>query len=169
MCKCLMGIVLLGLGMPVLATPAPGCTAPVYHRLDFWLGDWDTYQANGKGPSEARNHVTSILDGCVILERYQATDGAVGESFTLYDAARKVWHQTWVTNRGKLLVLEGGFKGYALVLQGTNMLTTDQRELIRGIWKPQLDGVRETAYISTDGGKRWKVDFDILFKPHHEK
>ncbi|MGB9429450.1 MAG: hypothetical protein WCC11_06175 [Gammaproteobacteria bacterium] len=169
MCKGLMAAVLLGFMQCVFAAPSPACSAPVYHRLDFWLGDWDTYEANGQGPSEARNHVTSILGGCVILERYQGTNGELGESFTIYDASRKVWHQTWVTNRGQLLVLEGRFKGYELTLQGVETLAGSERELIRGIWKPQLDGVREMAYISKDGGKTWAVDFDILFKPHRGK
>jgi hypothetical protein len=30
-----------------------------------------------------------------------------GQSFTIYDVARDVWHQTWVTNRGELLEIEG--------------------------------------------------------------
>jgi len=32
----------------------------------------------------------------------------------------------------------------------------------------QGDGVRETAERSLDGGKRWKIEFDILFKPHRQ-
>ncbi|MGA9852676.1 MAG: hypothetical protein WBR15_07070 [Gammaproteobacteria bacterium] len=169
MYKWILVVVLLALGLPAFAAPSPACTAPEYHRLNFWLGDWDTYEANGKGPSEARNRVTSILGGCVILEHYEGTDGAIGESFTIYDASRKVWHQTWVTNRGHLLVLEGGFKGYALTLEGSDTDADGKPELIRGVWMPQLDGVRETAYMSRDGGKTWKLDFDILFKPHRGK
>ena len=169
MCKWLIMIVLLDLSLPVFAAPSPACTAPEYHRLNFWLGDWDTFEANGKGPSEARNHVTSILGGCAILERYEGTDGLIGESFTIYDASRKVWHQSWVTNRGHLLVLEGHFKGYMLTLEGTEVGDDHKPVLIRGTWIPQLDGVRETAYISKDYGKTWSMDFDILFKPHYGK
>jgi hypothetical protein len=33
-------------------------------------------------------------------------------------------------------------------------------------WYRQGDGVRETAERSQDGGKTWKIGFDILFKPH---
>jgi hypothetical protein len=148
------------------ASPA-ACTAPEYKRFNFWLGDWDTYEANGKGSSEARNQVSSILGGCVILERYMGNDGLAGESFTIYDSSRHVWHQTWVTNRGHLLELEGNFKGYDLSLQGTEIGKDGKPILIRGIWRPLLNGVRETAYESRDGGKTWSVDFDILFKSHH--
>ena len=35
-----------------------------------------------------------ILDSCVLREDYRATDGHKGQSFTIYDTARNVWHQT---------------------------------------------------------------------------
>lgn len=168
MCRWLLAAVLSSFIQCAFAAPSPACSAPVYHRLDFWLGDWDTYEANGKGPSEARNRVTSILGGCVILEHYEGANGTVGESFTIYDASRKVWHQTWVTNRGQLLVLEGGFKGNVLTLWGTRTLTDGQRELIRGVWKSQAGGVRETAYKSKDDGRTWTLDFDVFFKRYRE-
>jgi hypothetical protein len=45
--------------------------------------------------------------------------------------------------------------------------TADRREkLIRGVWKPDRGGVRETAVTSTDGGKTWKPWFDLWFQPH---
>ena len=32
------------------------------HQLDFWLGDWDTFEPEGpRGDSQARAHVDSIL------------------------------------------------------------------------------------------------------------
>jgi hypothetical protein len=108
----LMAALLVLMPMPcAFAAPSAACSAPEYHRLNFWLGDWDSYGGNGQGPSEARNRVTSILGGCVILENYRGTDGLHGESFTIYDASRHVWHQTWVTNRGRWLVLEGDSRG----------------------------------------------------------
>lgn len=155
------------LAMSLGATAAPSrCDAPEYHRLDFWLGDWDTFNPDGSGPSQARNRITAILDGCVIHERYEQTDGLTGESFSIYDATRGVWHQSWVTNRDQLLVLEGRFDGDTLTLVGSNLDAQGRPETIKGIWKPQGKGVRETAYISRDGGKTWKDYFDILFLPH---
>ena len=83
-----------------------------------------------------------------------------------YDATRQVWHQSWVTNRDQLLVLEGRFDGDTLTLVGSNLDAHGKPETIKGIWKPQGRGVRETAYISRDGGKTWSDLFDILFLPH---
>lgn len=149
------------------AASATPCTAPEYRQLDFWLGDWDTFEPDGSGPSQARNRVTAILGGCVVHERYEQTDGLIGESFSIYDAPRKVWNQTWVTNHGDRLSIEGRFKDGALTLEGPTFDKQGKPMTIRGVWKVQGDGVRETATISKDGGKTWEAYFDILFRKHH--
>ena len=166
MLRWLLALPLLVLSPAGTAAPAPHCTAPEYHALDFWLGDWDTYNPDGSGPSQARNHVSSILEGCVVHEVYDQYDGHRGESFSMYDITRGLWHQTWVTNRGELLVLEGRFDAGVLTLVGSNLDAHGKPETIKGIWKAQGKGVRETAYISRDGGKTWARYFDILFLPH---
>src|SRR5271169_1674790 len=83
------------------------CAAAEYRQFDFFVGDWDAYDVENPGTIVARNQVTRILDNCVVLEDYRGTNGSHGESFSIYDASRDVWHQTWVTNRGKLLIIEG--------------------------------------------------------------
>jgi DICT domain-containing protein len=83
-----------------------------------------------------------------------------------YDASRKVWHQTWVTNRGQLLLIEGNAQDAAMVLAGMDRTTSGEERHVRGIWKRLDGGVRETAFISTDGGKTWKPWFDLIFRPH---
>jgi hypothetical protein len=147
--------------------PAPACSAPEYRRLDFWAGDWDAWEEGAVKPN-ARCRVDVILDGCVLREIYEQDDGLVGQSFTIYDASRKVWHQSWVTNRGLLLTIEGKFDGDALALEGPLRSVGGEgaERTIRGIWRKEPGGVRETATISSDGGKTWKPYFDIHFRPH---
>src|SRR5690348_7180090 len=114
-------LVLLGLAAsPLLAAePAsPACSAPAHRQFDFFVGDWDTYDVQAPGKVVARNTVKVILDGCVVHEDYRQNDGLHGESYSLYDAARKVWHQSWVTNRGDLLLLDGGMQGDRMVFKG---------------------------------------------------
>ena len=88
-----------------------------------------------------------------------------GQSFSIYDASRGIWHQSWVTNRGKLLVIEGKIEAGEMVLSGVEH-TAEGQTIIRGRWKPVDGGVRETAVTSADGGKTWKRWFDLLFRPH---
>lgn len=142
---------------------APPCKAPEYRQLDFWLGNWDAYANGGRGPMVARDRVTSILNGCVVLERYTQFDGVTGESFNIYDNIRGVWHQTWVTNRGALLVLEGRFRGGVLTEYARSLNARGQSVRWRATWREQGEGVREIAYTSTDAGENWKQAFDILF------
>jgi len=147
------------------ATAAP-CAAPEYRRLDFWAGDWDAYDV-GKGDKPvARTRVDVILGGCAVREIYEQTDGLVGQSFTTYDGPRKLWHQTWVTNRGQLLTIEGRFQGDRLTLQGPQLSSDGHEAIVRGVWTPQDGGVREICQTSADGGATWRPLFDIVFRHH---
>jgi len=165
MLKILFTLAILSLTGPALAGTQT-CNAPQYRELDFWLGNWDSYDDDGKGSNVARDRITSVLGGCVILEDYLQNDGYEGQSFNIYDASRQVWNQTWVTNRGELLVLEGHFAHHVLTMLGHNLDKSGKPVWYRATWQRQGKGVRETAYISHDGGKSWQRDFDILFKKH---
>jgi hypothetical protein len=142
------------------ATP-PHCAAPSYRQFDFWAGDWDVFDV-GSPIQVAHAKVDLILDGCVLREDYQGTDGHKGQSFTIYDVARDVWHQTWVTNRGELLQLEGKLDAGVMILTGEDHT---KHTLVRGWWKAVKGEVRETAATSSDDGKTWKPWFDLAFRP----
>ena len=143
---------------------AQHCTAPQYRQFDFWIGNWDAFDFE-TGERDAHVRVTRILDGCALHEQYAGSDGHLGESFTIYDASRKVWHQTWVTNRGELLTIEGTYQDGTMVLAGASLDPEGQEKRVRGTWKQVKGGVREMAVTSSDGGKTWKPWFDLLFRP----
>jgi hypothetical protein len=145
---------------------SPACAGPQYRQFDFFAGDWDTYDADAPATIVARNEVDVILEGCVVHEDYRQNDGLHGESYSLYDSARGVWHQSWVTNRGELLLLDGGIQGDRMVFTGAQKAKDGKPSLLRGVWYRQGANVRETATRSTDGGKTWTPVFDIVFKAH---
>jgi hypothetical protein len=150
------------------SSPAPGtsphCTAQEYRQLDFWIGDWDTFEVDQlSGPSIARARVEPIAQGCAIHELYEQSDGLIGDSILSYDPVRKQWQQTWVTNRGSIMVLWGNFKDGALVLEGESHLRDGTSVLQRITWVVQGQGVRESSVLSKDGGKTWAPAFDVLF------
>jgi len=154
---------------PSAAATTNSCAAPEYRSFDFWVGDWDAFDVDNPSKKVAHNRVDRILDGCALLEDYQSVEGEHGQSFTIYDASRKVWHQTWVTNQGVLLVIEGSMHGGEMVLSGTDRTADGKKRFVRGTWKQVNGGVREIAVTSTDGGKTWKPWFDIIFRPTAEK
>src|SRR5262245_59053929 len=86
---------------PIRAPAASACDAAEYHQLDFWIGDWDTFESEASdGASVARAHVDPIAAGCALHELYEQNDGLIGDSILSFDPVRRQWQQTWVTNRG---------------------------------------------------------------------
>lgn len=161
-----MLLVAITAGAPAAAAAPSRCAAPEYRQFDFWAGDWDAYDADDLSKPAARVRVDSILDGCALREDYRGDNGLIGQSLNIYDAVRRVWHQSWVTNRGQLLVLEGELRDGRMTLRATEA-TAAGPVLWEGVWIPQPDGaVRETAKTSSDGGKTWKPAFDMLFRKH---
>jgi hypothetical protein len=149
------------------APTTPNCSAPEYHQLDFWLGDWDTvdWESKDHTTSIARTHVDAIAAGCAVHELYEQTDGLIGDAILSYDPVRKQWQQTWVTNRGAIMAIYGNFKDGALVLEG-EMHRQDGKTHQRITWKAEGKGVRESAVMSKDGGKTWTPAFNVLFVKH---
>jgi hypothetical protein len=145
---------------------AAACSAPPYRQFDFWVGDWDAFDVDKPNLPVARTRVTRILEGCALLEVYEGTNGLIGQSFSIFDASRNVWHQSWVTNRGALLVIEGGIRAGEMVLSGADRTKDGKTRLVRGTWKPVEGGVSEAAVTSTDGGTTWNPWFDLVFRPH---
>ena len=137
---------------------APVCASPEYHQFDFWVGDWTVTAPNGK--VVGTNTIDRPLGSCVLQEHWIGAGGTHGSSFNIYDAARKLWHQTWVDDHGTLLLLDGAYADGKMTLSGgtstINRITWEQKGS-----KP--DRVRQLWETSTDGGKTWQTSFDGLY------
>jgi hypothetical protein len=166
-------IALTAAGPQVRVTPTPrppaSCATAEFRQFDFFVGDWDTYDVADPSKVVARNRVTVVLDGCAVREVYEQDDGLVGESLSIYDASRRRWHQSWFTNRGSLLLLNGGLEGERMVLTGPDRVADGTPSVLRGIWWKDGADVREKAERSMDGGKTWTPMFDIVFRPHRQQ
>jgi hypothetical protein len=134
------------------------CSAPEHRQFDFWVGDWTVMGADGK--LAGTNTVERLLDGCVIAEHWTGAGGTHGTSLNAYDSTTKRWHQTWVDDRGTVLLLDGRFAHDTMTL--TNGTTTINR--IR--WTREhgdADRVRQIWDLSPDGGKTWQLLFNGLY------
>ena len=146
------------------AHEAPACTAAPYRQLDYWIGDWDVYESDAPKVMIAHARIAPIAGGCALHELYEQFDGLVGDSILGYDAVRRQWRQTWVTNRGSVLVIDGKPADATLVLEG-EMHAADGRSFRQRIsWQRQGDAVREWALLSKDGGATWSPAFDVVFR-----
>ena len=145
-------------GLPTGAAQS-ACSAPAYRQFDFWLGNWAVYDWD-TNKLAGHNLVTREFEGCVIQEHWTGSEGSHGSSFNTYDEQRKLWHQTWVDNRGQLVVIEGNLVGRAMVLAGSGVGRTGRRYRQRITWTPLAGGdVRQRWEISRDG-VTWKPVFD---------
>jgi hypothetical protein len=143
----------------------PPCSASEHRQFDFWLGDWEVRDPAGK--VVGRNRITTLHKGCVLFENWSGQGGVTGSSFNIYDAERKVWHQTWVDNSGSLLELEGGFSDGRMVLVSAAPAagTNPDAGMNRITWQALPDGrVRQLWETSTDRGITWKTVFDGLYR-----
>lgn len=139
------------------APPAP-CASPEHRQFDFWLGDWQVHKPDGG--FAGFNRISSEYRGCVLHERYATGRGYSGESLNVYDAARKVWHQTWVDDTGLLLTLEGRWDGKSMVLEGVAPGADGTMAKQRITWTPNTDGSVRQLWETADAKGAWTVAFD---------
>ena len=140
------------------------CGAPENRQFDFWVGDWQVHKPDGS--FAGINRVTLEYGGCVVHERYATGRGYSGESLNTYDAARRVWHQTWVVDGGLLLALEGRWDGKNMVLEGTAPAADGVLTKQRITWSPNADGSVRQLWESTDRKGVWVVVFDGRYTKH---
>ena len=160
--RCLLPVPLVLVLMLVSGAAAAGpCDGPAFRQFDFWVGDWQVHRPDGK--LAGNNRITREYGGCVIHEHYTTGHGYSGESLNIYDAARGVWHQTWVDSSGLLLQLEGRFRDGSMVLQGQTTGKDGALTRQRITWTPNPDGsVRQLWEMARTGGD-WEVAFDGLY------
>ena len=143
------------------ALKGPVCDAPEAHQFDFWIGTWEVRTPDGK--VAGTNRIEAVLGGCALQEHWVGARGMTGTSLNMYIPAKREWHQTWVDDRGNLLLLDGAYKDGSMILSGESKpapgSSTPTRERIT--WS-RLDGgdVRQLWEQSQDGGATWTVAFD---------
>jgi hypothetical protein len=155
-------LLVLALAFTAFNAGAAACDAAAHRSFDFWLGEWEVRTPAGK--LAGTNRIEREYDGCVLHERYDTGGGYRGESLNIYDASRKVWHQTWVDTTGTLLLLEGGLKDGKMVLEGKTLEADGQPTRHRITWTPNADGTVRQFWESTDAKGKSSVAFDGIYK-----
>jgi hypothetical protein len=141
-----------------IARSADPCIAPEYRQFDFWIGEWQVRTPDGK--IAGINRIERQHGGCALRERYATGRGYSGESLNIYDATRKVWHQTWVDSAGLLLVLEGGRDGDSMMLEGQRTTADGTVERHRIRWTPEADGSVRQHWQTAGAEDEWRTVFD---------
>ena len=144
------------------APPMPDCSAPEHRQFDFWIGHWTVTGPQGKTAGE--NRIESILEGCALQEIWTGASGYRGRSLNLYNRELGQWEQYWVDSSGGRLLLRGGIRDGAMVMEGIADKPDAKTGIVRRdrvTWTPDADGsVRQLWEKSEDDGKSWTVEFD---------
>lgn len=147
-----------------LAQASQACDSAAYRQFDFWLGQWQV--TNTQNSQISQSNISSINDGCTILEEYATPKGYKGKSLNIYDRTTDKWHQTWTDNTGLLLRLTGQFDGTAMVLDGTTFSNEGKQVLHRITWTPLPSGqVRQHWQSRPSAEASWTTAFDGLYTP----
>lgn len=137
------------------------CATEQHRQFDFWVGEWDVVPAAAP-QATASNSITISQDGCVVIEQY-VNGNFTGMSINFYDNASGKWHQTWMSNAGGALYMEGGLTADGAMEMSDAGLPGSQSSgrINRTVWMPLDDGsVQQTWTTSTDNGESWSVVFD---------
>jgi hypothetical protein len=155
-----MTLACLSAGVATAATPP--CAEGPFRQFDFWAGEWDVRDAEGK--QAGVNTISREENGCVLVERWRSAAGGTGQSYNYYDPSTGKWKQLWVGS-GILLHMEGGPHEGGMRLEGPlQYLGQGRTTILRGTWSLLADGrVRQLFEESQDGGKSWTTWFDGFY------
>jgi hypothetical protein len=132
-------------------------------ELDFWIGTWEVSWAGGTGT----NRIERILGERVIHERFDGGDSEStlhGQSWSVFDAERRLWRQVWVDDQGSFLDLVGERADGSFVftrLAPERGPAAGQRMVFRDV---APDGFRWTWELSLDDGASWEVRWEIAYR-----
>jgi len=142
-------VISLGIYTPSIAQSTVDectCCTKNYELFDFWLGDWDVFDNNGK--LVGTNSISKQYDNCVIQEKWISAGTSRGTSYNFFDKADGSWNQIWVDNSGYVLNLKGNFVDDAMVLKS---------KLIKG---PKQSYYNQISWFKNDDGsvtQLWEI------------
>jgi hypothetical protein len=143
------------------AAPSP-CASAEARQFDFWVGEWDVYVRGALG---GRNVITREHGGCALVERWTSLRGPnTGTSVNFYDPARRGWHQTWAGSGGSFLLLDGGWDGERMILEGDSRQGNDTVGN-RISWTPLPGGHVRQRWETRQGNGEWTVAFEGIYVP----
>jgi hypothetical protein len=148
------------------------CDTPQHHQFDFWVGDWQVFDAK-TNQLVAFDHVEKHSHGCIVQQNltmvtdlYRRQD--VGYRMTGIGVNRfdgESWLELWADNQWGAIVLRGmPGPGKAMVL--TTIIPSRNRDL-RLEWEKRPDGsVRALQYVAPTGSGKWELYGDLIYRPN---
>lgn len=143
------------------------CSTPECRQFDFWLGEWDlTWLDKDGNQQHGSNHITAILDSCVIQEQFDGNPAMTfrGVSLSVYDQKNRLWRQTWVDNNGGYMDFTGGLEKDTMVLSRKTEQNGQEVWQRMRFYEIRREALKWDWEISTDGGETWQLRWRIYYK-----
>jgi hypothetical protein len=154
------------------ASPSAPCDSPQHHEFDFWVGDWQVFEAKsnelvGFDRVEKHSHGCIVQQNLTMLTDLYRREGVdyrmAGIGINRFDG--ESWLEMWADNQWGAIVLRGGpANGKAMVL--TSVIPSRNRDL-RLEWEKRPDGsVRALQYVAPAGSGKWTLYGDLIYRPN---
>jgi hypothetical protein len=164
--------------LSVAATSAPleqsttpsTCDAPEHHQFDFWLGDWQVFDAESN-TLVGFDHVEKLAHGCIVQQNLTfLTDiwrrpgvpyRLAGIGVSRFDGEH--WLQMWADNQWGAIFLHGGLDADGSMTMIT--VTPSRNRDVKEVWEKHADGtVRNLEYVAPAGSGKWKKYGDLIYR-----
>ena len=154
---------------PVLVAGA--CETPQHHQFDFWLGDWQVFDASSD-KLVAFDRVEKHSEGCIVEQnmifvtdmyrRPGASYRLSGMSVNRYDG--EAWLELWADNQWGAIAMRGSPDAKSAMVLET--ITPSRNRDLKIVWENRADGtVRILQYVATPAGSgRWKKYGDLVYR-----
>ena len=144
------------------ATP---CEDAEFKQFDFWVGDWDV-ASTADGVHRGSSHISKEMGGCVVWENWSSAGSPYfGKSYNTWNPNLKRWEQYWVDTSAGVMFFHGGLKDSVMDYWTDEVPQPSGEKLLRHLQFFNLgpDKVRQFSQGSTDGGKTWHVEYDLMY------
>lgn len=154
-------------------TTAPAtCDTPQHHQLDFWVGDWQVFDAE-TNQLVAFERVEKHSEGCIVQENLTFLTDMYRRPGVKYRLAGigvnrfdgEVWLQMWADNQWGAIFLRG-----APDADGNMVFVTvipSRKRDVKLVYENRPDGtVRILQYVAPAGSGKWVKYGDLINRPN---
>jgi hypothetical protein len=151
------------------ATAAP-CDTPRHHEFDYWVGDWQVFDADTR-QLVAVDRVEKHSEGCIVQQNLTfITDmyrrpgvnyRLAGIGVNRFDG--EAWLQIWADNQWGAIVMRGSPDASGS-MTFKSIIPSRNRDL-KIIWEKRADGtVRNVEYVAPTGTTKWEKYGDLIYR-----
>jgi len=144
-------LIILALSLPTIlnAQESCPCCTTNHQAFDFWIGDWEVKDANGK--VVGYNLIEKHTGKCILNKNWTSAGANRGKSYNYFDVKDNTWNQVWIDNSGYSLVTKGAMVGKSIVLKSAYLTDEKGVKYANQIkWTPNNDGTITQLWTTVD-------------------